>query len=165
VTSAADLNELWQEAQDPRTELLARGYLSGLLARAFPKDLTEQQHGLENVLGYVYGERIGPGQIRDIFTAPGLHPGAAFEAAVKRLAQPQYGRLVERNAAEARLRLAGHDDDVKKLMQSATWRIPRPARPRPAGGLEKPRLVFALVAGVVIAGAVVLALFLALSGL
>ena len=158
-----DLYELWQGQYDPRTELHDRGYLSGLLARAFPKDLAEQQDRLVNVLQYVYGERIAPGQIRNIFAAPALSPSPAFQAAVTRLVQPQHKRLVERSAAETRLRLAGHDEDVKTLMQSPPRRIPRPMLPRPAVGREKAGLVFAVVAGVLIAVAVVLVLYVAMA--
>jgi hypothetical protein len=161
---------LWQEGDpgngrqpvaDPRTELFYRGYLTDLLQRAFPRDEAEQRRRLIAIVRPVQGDRLGQRQVRDIFLTPRLHPGPAIEAAVKRLALPQHRGFVERQAAAARLRYAGHADDVTKLMRPVSLGIPwrlrgQEADTAPGAG----RLVLALVLGLVIAGLVVLALFL-----
>jgi hypothetical protein len=157
----ADLGVQPQAAENPRTELHNRGYLTRPLARAFPKDQAEQQRRLVDILRYVHGERLGPRQIIDIFEAPRLYPGSAIETAVKRLTLPQRQRFVEKQAAAARLRHAGHADDVAKILQPATWSRPWPAR-RARSGTEsdRARLVLTFVAVLVLVGMVVLLLSL-----
>ncbi len=118
LAGPANLDKPLQTAKDPRTELFSRGYLTSLLNRAFPKDQAEQQRRLADILRYVYGERLGPRQIRRIFEAPQLYPGPAFEAAVKGLARLWHRPLVERQAAVARMRYASHADEADALMHS-----------------------------------------------
>ncbi len=154
-----------QAAADPAAALFGRGYLTSLLYRAFPSDQSEQRRRVTDIIRRVYGEHLGQRQISEIFGAPGLFPGPAAEAAVRRLAAPQHRKFVERQAAAARLRYAGHADDVTKLLQAAkpgmSWRAWRPEFDASPG---TGRLVVAVVIGLVLAGAVVLALFLVQQG-
>jgi hypothetical protein len=161
LTGSAYPNGQWQTAEDPRTALFSRGYLTGLLNRAFPKDQAGQRSRLAGILSYVYGERLGPRQIRHIFEAPLLYPGPALEATVKKLALPWHRPLVERQAAAARMRHAGHASDVAKILRPGGLSMLRLLRPEPDTGPGPGRLIFALVTGLVMAGIVVLVLFLA----
>jgi hypothetical protein len=165
LSSPESLSDQWRAAEGPRTDLFDRGYLSGLLARAFPDDQAKQRDRLIEILKYVHGERLGPRQIRDIFEAPRLYPGPAVEAAVKRLTLPQHRRFVEKQAAAARLRHAGHAEEVTKLLQPSNWSLSWPAgrsRPRPVTEPDRGKLVFAFAVGLaIIAGIVVLALLVA----
>jgi hypothetical protein len=160
LTGSANLSDQWQTAEDPRTALFGRGYLTDLLNRAFPEDQAKQRRRLAGILSYVYGERLGPRQIRHIFEAPRLYPGPALEATVKRLALPWHRPLVERQAAAARMRYAGHADDVAKILRPVSLGMFRRSRPESDTEPDTGRLVFALAAGLIIAGVVVLALFL-----
>ena len=106
-----------EPAEDPRAEVSGRGYLTGLLQRAFPDDQAEQQHRLADIFRYVHGKRLGQEQIREIFEAPRLYPGPALEATVRRMALPRQKRFADRQAAAARLRYAGHAEDVTQILR------------------------------------------------
>ena len=167
LTGSADLNDQWQTAEDPRTALFRRGYLTELLNSAFPNDQTEQRRRLAGILRYVYGERLGPRRIRHIFVAPRLYPGPALEAAVKGLALPWHRPLVERQAAAARMRYVGYANDVAKILRPVSLSMLRPSwgwGPRANTEPGTGRLVSAFVVGLVIAGMLILALFLILQG-
>lgn len=164
-----DLSDPWQATADPRTELFSRGYLTTLLRRSFPKDQSQQRRRLADIVRYVHGERLAPRQIRDIFEAPRLDPlSPAIEDTVKRLVSPQHRKFVEKQAAAARLRHAGHADDVTKLLEQAKWSVHWPAwgsRSRLDTAPDTVKRVVVLVTCLVIAGIVVAVLFLAQSGL
>jgi hypothetical protein len=90
---------------DPEAELTRRGYLAGLLAEAFPDDPYAQQVRLRYTLQFVHGQALSRGQIRELFTEPGIRPTPAFEAAVAQLAaSPAAELLIAEQAAEARIR-------------------------------------------------------------
>ena len=161
LTGSADLDDQWRTAEDPRTALFSRGYLTDLINRALPKDQAGQRSRLAAILSYVYGRRLGPRQIRHIFEAPQLYPSPALEATVKGLALPWHRPLVERQAAAARMRHAGHASDVAKILRPESLSMLRLLRPEPDTGPGPGRLIFALMTGLVMAGIVVLVFFLA----
>jgi hypothetical protein len=102
---------LRSQAESPKTELARRGYLAETLNAAFPDDLDAQRVRLENALSFVHGQSLSRGQIRDLFSEPGVRPTAAFEAAVGRLASSAKAeRLIAEQATEARTRNSGSGD-------------------------------------------------------
>jgi hypothetical protein len=111
VTCDFALLYLRSQAESPKTELARRGYLAETLKAAFADDLEAQRVRLQDALSFVHGESLSRGQIRDLFSEPGVRPTAAFEAAVGRLASsPKAERLIAEQAAEARIRNAGNGD-------------------------------------------------------
>lgn len=95
-------------AKDPKAELASRGYLAQTLEAVFPDDQEAQRIRLEDTLLFVHGRDLSRGQIRDLFSEPGLRPTSAFEAAVARLAASRkVSLLIAEKAAEARNRHAG----------------------------------------------------------
>ncbi len=154
-------------AENPKAELLEHGLLTDLLARAFSRDQTMQEDRLAGILRYVYGERLSPGDIRQIFEAPGLYPSPAIEAAVARLGGRRSWGFVAKQAAAARLRYAGHGEDVAKVLRTDGWRRPWPTRnpaPRRNSGSGTAKSVLTVAAGLVIAAIVVVVLFVVLHG-
>ncbi len=89
--------------ESARQVLMDRGYLSGLLDRAFPGDLRSQQNRLEAILTFVYGHALSRAQITEVFEQPALAPTKAVEAAVARLAPPKARRFIEESVSYARL--------------------------------------------------------------
>jgi hypothetical protein len=160
LTGYSGLDDQWQSADDPRTALFSRGYLTHLLNRAFPDDKVEQRRWLAKILSYVYGKHLGRRQVRQIFEAPQLYPGPALEVVVRRMARPWNWPLVERQAAAARVRDAGHASDVAKMLRPAGLSMLRVLRPEPDNGPGPGMLIFALVIGVIMAGIVILVLLL-----
>ena len=102
---------LCSQAESPKNELIRRGYLAETFKAAFPDDLDAQRARLEDALSFVHGESLSRGQIRDLFSEPGVRATAAFEAAVGRLASsPKAERLIAEQAAEARTRTTANGD-------------------------------------------------------
>jgi hypothetical protein len=102
---------LRSQAENAKPELTRRGYLAEILAASFPDDTEAQRVRLEGALKFVHGGSLSRGQIRDLFSEPGVRPTAAFEAAVGRLASsPKAERLIAEQAAEALTRNAGNGD-------------------------------------------------------
>jgi hypothetical protein len=119
---------LCARAQDPRAELVRRGYLADTLEIVFPGDRKAQQRQLEAILGFVYGKSLDRRQIRELFANPKLRPTKAFEAAVARLdSSRRPGQFVAEQAAYARLRHTGDPDDVRTLQLSTRRRSRRQA--------------------------------------
>lgn len=163
LTRSADLTYQWQGTEDPRAVLYSRGYLTDLLNHAFPKDQAEQRDRLSGILTYVYGERLGPKQICEIFEAPRLYPGPVLEVTVKGLAPSRRWHLVEQQYHAARIRHGGYANDLTKALQSVRVSMPWPSwRPRAESGTQPGlgMLLLALLTGVVIVGLIVFALAL-----
>jgi hypothetical protein len=109
-------------AKDARGELAQRGYLTETLETSFPGDQRAQLIRLEDTLRFVHGESLNRGQIRELFAAPQLHPTAAFEAALKRLASsPKTAQFVTEQATYARLRYAAHVDESQTVRRGRRW--------------------------------------------
>jgi hypothetical protein len=114
-------------AKDAKAELRRRGYLAETLAAAFPSDPEEQQVRIADALRFVHGERLSRGQIRDLFTEPGVRPTRAFEAAVAQLASsPTVEPLIAEQAADARTRQAEYDRRAAHDGQPQPGRAPQP---------------------------------------
>jgi hypothetical protein len=114
-------------AEDPRTELIRRGYVADILEAVFPGDRRAQGARLEDTLRFVYGRSLGRSQIRELFAGQELHPTATLEAAVRRLASSRDEQFISEQAALARLRNAGYANDVRNLRRGSRRRSLRHA--------------------------------------
>jgi hypothetical protein len=85
-------------AEDPRAELVRRGYFMEMLEEVFPGSQHAQRIRLESMLQFIYGDPISRSRIRELFADEGLYPTPAFEAAVKHLA-PWTEPFIDKHAA------------------------------------------------------------------
>jgi hypothetical protein len=117
--------------ESARQVLMDRGYLSGLLDRAFPGDQRSQQNRLEAILTFVYGHALSRVQITEVFEQPALAPTKAVEAAVAGLAPPKARRFIEESVSYARLSRAGYAEEAALLRSSSRRRLSAAPEDRP----------------------------------
>jgi hypothetical protein len=156
------LQYLLTHVENPRAELIRRGYLADTLQTVFAGDRKAQQIRLEKMLWYIYRGQLKRDQISELFSAPGLYPTPALEAAVAGLAASRKARrFIEEQAATARLLHEGHPDNVRTVQRGAQ----RPSR-RLNGtdtiwGFPKKNLVIIGAIGLVLVVVVVVIMVLA----
>lgn len=103
---------------DPRRELAAAGYLTGVLARAFPDDLREQQTRLEAVLRFVYGNQLSRGQIIEVFEQPSILLSPVVAHAVEKLSTHKDRQFIADKAVYERVsRGQGSREDAAMLVR------------------------------------------------
>lgn len=106
-------------AENPRAELVRRGFLAETLETVFPGNQLAQRRRLEQILRFVYGGMLTREQIRDLFAEPQLNPTPALLAAVMSLMpSPRAGRFIQEQAALARNRHAALAD-VREVQRGA----------------------------------------------
>lgn len=158
---------LCARAEAPKQELIQRGYLTDLLARAFPRNQQAQEGWLERILAFVYDGQITRAQVTEVYSQAALVPTRALEVAVTRWAPRKHRMVVGQQAVLARLRHQGMHEDADRIsreFRSGRFRPPfsLPRFPDKAGPrlIPLPATVIALALGFILIAALI---FLALS--
>jgi hypothetical protein len=116
---------LLMKGVEPREELKVHGYLSGLLAMAYPEHLYRGH--LASLLRYAYGNKeLDRGDIVEVFSLTWLATAGPIEQVVKSTTKRKLWSFVDQEAVYARMTQDGQGAEVAKLRQANRRRVPRP---------------------------------------
>jgi hypothetical protein len=114
---------LLMKDEEPRAELKNHGYLSGLLALAYPEH--QYRHHLATMLRFVYEKKeLDRDDIVEVFSRTRLANAGPVKEVVQSVARPKLRKFVEQEYADAWLTQQGHGEYAATLRQDRRRRGP-----------------------------------------